>query len=88
MEKRITATEMARTLSEVLNKVAYAGDEYIVERNGKAVCKIVPAGKAWTSAKKAAELFRTLPKVDAKFKEDVEFAIRNQPPLPDPSKWD
>jgi hypothetical protein len=39
-------------------------------------------------AKKVAELFRTLPKVDAKFKEDVEFAVRNQPPLPDPSKWD
>jgi hypothetical protein len=54
----------------------------------KAVSKIVSPGEPWTPAKKVAELFRTLPKVDAKFKEDVEFAVRNQPPLPDPSKWD
>ena len=88
MEKIITATEMARTLSEVLNKVAYNGDEYIVERNGKPVCKVIPAGKPWTTAQQAAELFRTLPKVDAKFKEDVEYVRRSQPPLPDRSKWD
>jgi hypothetical protein len=43
----------------------------------KAVSKIVSPGEPWTPAKKVAELFRTLPKVDAKFKEDVEFAIRN-----------
>jgi antitoxin (DNA-binding transcriptional repressor) of toxin-antitoxin stability system len=85
MEKRITATEMARTLSEVLNKVAYAGDEYIVERNGKAVCKVVPVKKKMTG-RDLADFFRNGPKPDPGFKADVEYAIKNQPPLPD-NKW-
>ncbi len=42
MRLRITATELARRLGDILGKIRYRGDEFIVERNGEPVARIGP----------------------------------------------
>jgi antitoxin (DNA-binding transcriptional repressor) of toxin-antitoxin stability system len=42
MELRITATELARHLGDVLGKIRFRGDEFVVERNGEPIARIGP----------------------------------------------
>ncbi len=42
----VTATELARKLGDFLGRVRYRGESFIVERNGVAVAKVVPATDA------------------------------------------
>jgi prevent-host-death family protein len=44
MEKTITATELARSLSDVLNRVHYRNERFIIQRNGESIAALVPAG--------------------------------------------
>jgi prevent-host-death family protein len=39
---RITATDLARNLSDVLNRARYRGERFIVQRNGEDVAEIGP----------------------------------------------
>ena len=43
METTITATELSKRLSDVLNRVKYRGERFVVQRNGESVATIVPA---------------------------------------------
>jgi antitoxin (DNA-binding transcriptional repressor) of toxin-antitoxin stability system len=38
----ITATELARNLSDILNRVRYRGERFRVERNGDVIAEINP----------------------------------------------
>jgi hypothetical protein len=40
----VTASELARSLSDIMNRVVYRGEEFIVERNGQPTCQISRAG--------------------------------------------
>ncbi len=42
MDIRISATELARKLGDVLGRIRYRGDSFIVERNGEPVARVVP----------------------------------------------
>ena len=42
MENRISATELARNLGDVLGRIRYKGESFTVERNGKPVARITP----------------------------------------------
>ena len=42
MENRITATQLARSLSDVLSRVYYRGESFIIERNGETVATLKP----------------------------------------------
>ena len=42
METKITATELARNLSDVLNRVRYRQETFEVQRNGEVVAVIAP----------------------------------------------
>ena len=42
MEHRITATDLARRLGDVLARVRYRGDTFVIERNGDAVARVTP----------------------------------------------
>ena len=42
MDIRITATDLARKLGDVLGRVRYRYDVFIVERNGEAIARLVP----------------------------------------------
>ena len=43
METTITATELSKRLSDVLNRVMYRGERFVVQRNGEPVATIGPA---------------------------------------------
>jgi antitoxin (DNA-binding transcriptional repressor) of toxin-antitoxin stability system len=46
METRITATELARNLPDVLNRVRDKGEIFVVEQDGEVVAEIAPSPEA------------------------------------------
>jgi prevent-host-death family protein len=44
MADRISATELARRLGDILGRVRYRGESFIVERNGTPVARLEPVG--------------------------------------------
>jgi prevent-host-death family protein len=42
MDRRISATELARKLGDVLGRVRYRGESFLVERNGAPVARLEP----------------------------------------------
>ena len=42
MDIRISATDLARKLGDVLGRIRYRGDSFVVERNGAPVARVVP----------------------------------------------
>ncbi len=70
---RLTATEAARSFSEVLNRVT-AGEEVEVTRSGAPVAVIGPATTRLISAERFRELITTAPRPDEAFADDVRAA--------------
>lgn len=52
--KQLSATDVARRFSEVLDRVERSGESYVVVRHGRAVATIGPAGGGTGEALKAA----------------------------------
>ena len=59
--KTITATELARNLRQVLDRLAIEGEEIVVERNHQEVARILPGPARQTALEAMADLYRTLP---------------------------
>lgn len=88
METQITATQLARGLSDVLNRVRYRGESFLITRNGDPVAKIEPAGSpkgiTWEEfARRIAPLWPP----DDRFAEDLE-QIKASQGLPRAPQWD
>ena len=86
MESHISATEAARRFSDILNRVVYRREEFVIERGGEAVCRIVPAGSPRYTLADLSNLLSAIPKPDPAFWDDVEALSKNQPHLPE-SSW-
>jgi prevent-host-death family protein len=84
---RITATEASRKFSEILNRVAYKGESFIVERSGRPVCEIAPAEKQGISTTELVEFLRSVPYPDKGYFRTLQRITRNQPKVA-PSPWD
>jgi antitoxin (DNA-binding transcriptional repressor) of toxin-antitoxin stability system len=83
MVTRISATELSRSLSDVLNRVHYRGEEFLIERNGETVATLGPSGAL--SRATFGTLAAVLPSVDLgdqAFADDLEAVQRNQPIAP------
>jgi antitoxin (DNA-binding transcriptional repressor) of toxin-antitoxin stability system len=79
---RLSATEVSRSFSAVLNRVG-RGEEVEVVRNGVAVAELRPAGPgALLSAARWGELMASAPAVDEDFERELEGA-RRAIPAPD-----
>lgn len=63
--KTITATELARNLREVLDRLAVGGEEIVIERNHQVVARILPGIARQTAQEAMADLYRTLPEEPA-----------------------
>lgn len=85
--RRLSATEAARGFSELLNRVRYRGESFIIERGGVAIGELRPAAPVRFTGPDLLTLLRSLPPVDEEFFDDVETAARNQPSLPE-SPWE
>jgi antitoxin (DNA-binding transcriptional repressor) of toxin-antitoxin stability system len=50
-EESISATELVRTLGDVLGRIRYLGQSFVVEKNGTPVAKLVPYVSSGTAGK-------------------------------------
>lgn len=78
---RLSATDVARRFSEVLNRVA-AGEEIEITRNGAPVAVIAPPRIRLLPAARLHALLRSLPPVDERFAEDLR-RIRSEVGAPE-----
>lgn len=44
MDRTISATELAKNLSDILNRIRYRRESFVVERNGEPVASLGPIG--------------------------------------------
>jgi PHD/YefM family antitoxin component YafN of YafNO toxin-antitoxin module len=73
MEHRISATELARTLDDILGKVCSRRDSFVVERNGDPVACIVPLPEnSVPSLREALAAWRAAGIPDLAFANDLE----------------
>ena len=70
---RMTATDAARSFSELLNRVA-SGEEIEVTRSGAAVAVIAPPKSQLISADRFRELIASAPAPDPGFVDDIRAA--------------
>jgi len=87
MESKLSATEAARSFSELLNRVRYRGESFVVERGGDAVCRIVPAGPRQCTFADLARALKGAPRPDAGYLDTVEALTKRQPKTPK-SPWE
>ena len=86
MKSEISATEAARRFSEMLNRVRYRNETFVVKRGGEAICEIVPARSTTFTGRDLVELLRSLPHPDKEYLDSVERHVRKQPKA-EKSKW-
>lgn len=81
----MTATDVARHFSEVLNRVA-AGEEIEVTRAGASIAVIAPPKPRLLTAERFRELLASAPAVDEAFADDVREIRRSVGP-PEAPTW-
>jgi prevent-host-death family protein len=91
MAGRITATDAARSFSDVLNQVRYQGAEFDIVRANEVVARLVPAAPAGGVAlDQLDELVRSLPRLGPReaerFALDIERGLARM--RPDTVEWD
>lgn len=83
--KTITATELARNLRQVLDRLVLEGEEVEIERNSKRIARLIPGPGRQTALEAMADLYRTLSPDAAKgwaetgkqLGEDVDTGLRD-----------
>lgn len=79
MPTKITATELSRNLSDVLNRVHYKGEAFAIERNGHTVAVLRPVEEApKATLRTLAEIMRKYSPGDPSFADDLEEVQRSQ----------
>lgn len=88
MATTLTSTEAARSFSDLLNRVYYRKEEFVIERGGEKICKVVPATpvREFTGADFRA-LMKSMPALDDDFASDVEEGVRQQPLTENNDPW-
>ena len=57
----MTATELARNLSEILDSLAVECEEIVIESNHRQVARLIPGPGRLTALEALADLYRTVP---------------------------
>jgi antitoxin (DNA-binding transcriptional repressor) of toxin-antitoxin stability system len=85
MEHRISSTDLARNLGDVLGRVRYLGDSFIVERNGDPVARLgpVPEG-ARATVREGLRAWVEAGEPDSRFAEDLARVGEADRPPGDP----
>ena len=87
METRITATELARSLSDVLSRVRYRGERFVIERNGEPVASLGPVGPAkGITIRELAAYLKDIPMPGDGFSDDLDAIQSSQSPV-SPPEW-
>ena len=72
MATRITATELARNLSDILNRVRYKGESFEVMRGRETLAELKPIARKRATVRDLIDLLENGPKPDPDFWKDVE----------------
>ena len=86
MATSISATQAARSFSDILARVRYRGEEFLIEKGGEPVCRLTPVRVAARTARQLASIIGSLPKPDAQYLKEVERVSKRQPKVPK-SRW-
>ena len=62
----ITATEFAKNLKKVLDRVEFGGEEIIIVRNNHKIARLIPGSPHMTAVEAMADLYRTIPSAAAR----------------------
>ena len=60
VKRRISAVEVRKRLGEILESVYYRGDEVVIERAGKAMAVVIPAGRYEAMERSRERLFELI----------------------------
>jgi antitoxin (DNA-binding transcriptional repressor) of toxin-antitoxin stability system len=82
--RHISATDAARSFSDVLNRVQYRGETVVVERGGTPVCEMAPAKPVRFMLSDLAALLRSVPKPDPAYWDTLEEILNSQSPVQSP----
>ena len=83
----VSATEAARNFSELINRVSYRGDRFVVEKGGKPMCELSPVETRGCSGAELLSLLTTLTRPAEEFLDAVEQLTLHQAPV-ERSPWD
>jgi antitoxin (DNA-binding transcriptional repressor) of toxin-antitoxin stability system len=83
----ISATEAARAFSELLDRVCYRGETFVIERGGEPVCEMSHVKPLRFTGTDFLTLLHSLPKPDPGFWDAVEDATKQEPAVPK-SPWE
>jgi antitoxin (DNA-binding transcriptional repressor) of toxin-antitoxin stability system len=86
MESHISATRAARTFSDLLSRVRYRGETFVIERGGEPVGRLGPVTPSPCTLAQLARLLRGLPRPDPGYWHTLEGITTRQPALPK-SRW-
>ncbi len=74
MEQRISASELARRLGDVLGRVRYRGEAFLVERHHVPIARIMPVTDApRPTLRDAFAAWMAAGEPDASFADDIEL---------------
>ena len=82
MPTSVTSTELARRLGDLLSRIRYRHESFVVERNGKPIARLVPAEhRAPAVLSDALAAWSGAGSVDSTFASDLErVGAADKPP--------
>ncbi|MEX2538655.1 MAG: hypothetical protein WD646_08385 [Actinomycetota bacterium] len=81
MELRITATDLARRAGEILGKIRFRRDSFLIERNGEVIARLSPVPSSGSTLAEGLLAWRESGPPDPGFADDLERAHRaDRPP--------
>ncbi len=82
----ISATEAARSFSELLDRVCYRGETFVIERGGEPVCEMSHVKPLRFTGVDFLTLLHSLPKPDPSYWDAVGDTTKQTPTVPE-SPW-
>lgn len=83
----VSATAAARGFSELISRVRYSGETYVIEKGGRAMCELGPVSSDRLTGAEFRVLLGRLPKVDEEYLAAVEDIARTPSGI-EPSPWE
>jgi len=78
----VSATHTARSFSELLDRVCYRGESFVIERGGELVCEMSRVKPPHFTGADFLTLVHSLPKPDPRFWDAVKEATRQKLTVP------
>jgi hypothetical protein len=78
----VSATHAARSFSELLDRICYRGESFVIERGGELVCEMSRVKPPHFTGADFLTLTHSLPKPDPRFWDAVKEATRQKLTVP------